>query len=223
MTSEGIPNRFGELVKVHGLAFIFALSGMLAAAPVHAGQGWGLEFGGGWSHYSMGSFNDSLRSFNRTAGTNLESISDGGTLGVGLRFWRSERLLFRLSLEKLDAKSVDGELEFDVGCRALSFGATRYFPTENPVRFGLGAGLGWYHLSGNLGLANANATGDGIGAHLTAETSYSISRRWSLCGTLGYRFAAVNHIVFNDDEQTTDLQANYSGPLIRLSLAADFH
>jgi hypothetical protein len=127
----------------------------------------------------------------------------------------------RLGIERLAAQSQDSGVEFDLSAYAITLGATRYLPSSGRVRCGLGLGLGPYFETGGLTAPGATlaATGTGFGAHVAGEAVVEIGSGCSLQGQFGYRWASIEGLKFG--ENTSSINAHYSGPFVRVGLAFD--
>ncbi|MBI1798164.1 MAG: hypothetical protein HYR73_00585 [Candidatus Eisenbacteria bacterium] len=170
----------------------------------------------------MSDFNDSLASANQSLGTNFADIKGGGAGGFGVRMWPTEQILLRLDFEGLLAQTEDSGVTFDIGPGAATLSGTYFFPSQSPVRFGLGAGLGTYSIAGELKGPGGkfNTAGSGFGFHGMGEAVLPFSGRWSLSGILGYRYAKVDDVKVND--QSTNTEADFSGVMVRVGLAYDW-
>jgi hypothetical protein len=195
--------------------------GMLAAAPARSQQRFGIEVHGSASAFAMGEMNDSLASFNRLFGTSLDDIGDGRTWGIALRSWLHPDVLVRLAWEHLSAESKDSGVTIDMDANAFTVGATWFAPSNGPLRYGFGLSLGPYFPDGGIGGSQAwlDASGVGFGVSPTAEGMLRMSEHFSVGVAAGYRWAAINGLKF--DEGDSDLEADYTGAFLRLSVAVE--
>ena len=209
----------GRRLLVHA-GLVLALAAGLAA-PVHAGVGWGGEIFGGWHGFALSDFNDSLASVNQSLGTSFEEIKNGGGGGLGLRFWPKDDVLLRLDVEAMLAETEDSGVTFDIGPVALLLSGTYFFPSPAPVRFGIGGGVGFYDITGEVKGPGGSfdTSGSGVGVHGMGEVMLPIAKRWSLSGIVGYRYAKVDDVKI--DDQSSNTEADFSGPLVRIGLAYD--
>lgn len=203
------------------LAVLALAAALSAGSPAHARGRAGLEAYGGLSRHAMGDMNDTLRSFNREFGTSLDPIHGGPSWGVALRMWPNENLLLRLGYEGLNAQSEDTGVRFDVGAQAVTLGATYFFPTTRIVRYGVGLAFGPYFVHGRLAASRSflATSGKGFGGRVVGEAILPLRGPCSLNGMLGYRWGSVRRLKFG--EATSDIEADYSGVLVRVALAVD--
>lgn len=62
--------------------------------------------------------------------------------------------------------------------------------------------------------------GDAFDVHGMGEAMLSLSDRWSMSGILGYRYAKVSDLKFED--QSTNTEVDFSGVMVRVGLAYDW-
>ena len=209
------------MIPARRIALAAVSMALLLCTRAEAKTRFGLEAWGGWNQLSMTDVNDTLSSFNREYATALAPIRDGAAWGLGFRVWPHESVLVRLGFERLSAQSQDSGVEFDLGAYAITLGATRYLPSSNRLRCGLGFGLGPYFETGGLTAPGATlaASGNGFGAHVAGEAVVGLGGGCSLQGQFGYRWASIDALKFG--ENTSNITAHYSGPFVRLGLAFD--
>ena len=197
------------------------LLGVALARPALAERPVGIEVHGGWSWYTMSDVNDSLASLNGSIGTSLDAIHGGPTWGAALRIWARSDILVRIGFERLSAISDDSQARFSVSAYDVSLGATWFPHTASRVRIGYGVNVAPYYAIGRLSSSGngLNAGGTGYGVCLTAEALTPMGQSWSVTGTLGLRVARVSSLDFEGSR--SELDAQYLGPFVRLSLAAD--
>lgn len=201
--------------KTHLLTAVCAVIAWLAAAPEAAALN--VELYGGWNRYAMGAVNDSLESLNASVGTDLGPIRAGPAWGIGLRQWAGENVLTRLEFEKVSATTEDPTVRVSLGALVWSVGATWFTPAAGRFRYGLGIGFGLYSSYGTL--AGLKTSGLGYGPRGTAEVIMPMGSKWSLHGTAGYRWARIPNMKIAENE--TDIDADYSGAILRLGIATD--
>jgi hypothetical protein len=205
------------------LLFALALAATtLRATPAQATPLWGIELYGGWSSYAMSDFNDSLASVNQALGSNFQDITSGAAGGFGVRVWPNENILLRLDFDALLADTKDSGVTFDVGPGGVSFGGTYFLTPEGTVRFGIGAGMGFYSIVGKVEGPGAtiDTGGDVFALHGTGEAMVTLGPGFSLNGILGYRRAVADDLTF--DDQSTNTEVDFSGLMIRVGFAYDW-
>lgn len=199
MPSSGFT-RSARLIALAGVLLV-----LFAPAAASADTRVGIALFGGYNTYSMNDVNEMIREINSTlsGGAQLDEIKDSWGYGGGLRV-RPAPLLFAFDFERLVPGS---ELEYfgatvDVDVSANAFTGTLFylFPSESSVRLGLGAGAGYYGLSGAIGADSAGVgveldlEGSGVGFHALAVLDFAFSSVVHLEGMAGYRFAETNDL-----------------------------
>jgi hypothetical protein len=203
------------------LTIVIILVTTTAAEPVGADPRFGVDAYGAWNHYGMKAINDSLSSFNQDFGTALEPIREGGSWGLGLRLWPHPDVRMRLGFENLQARSEDPRVRFDFGVRAFTLGATWFAPSTGWARYGAGVELGPHYAQGGLDAPGASlrSSGNGFGGHVAGEVMVPVRNGWSVNGTIGYRWAAIDGVKL--DKGANGLRAQYDGLLLRIGMALD--
>ena len=181
----------------------------------------GVDGHGGWNGYSMQAFNETVSSFNQQFGTALPAIHTGRSWGLGLRLWPHPDWRVRLGFEDLNARSEGSGMKFDMGVRAYTLGVTWFAPTNNPIRFGLGAALGPHYAQGGADVPGVALTssGHGFGGQVAGELMIPLRNGWSVNGAAGYRWMKIDSVKL--DESSDGLKAQYDGVLLQLGIAVD--
>ena len=201
--------------------------------PAHPAVVFGVEFSLGYGTYAMGAVNDTLHSFNDFLGTEFPDIRNGMAGLLALRVWPNDRLLLRLALEPMDAESgfsfVDstgygGTLLYDTGPVATTLTATWFFNPPQTWRFGVGGGVGWYSIEGEIKGpgGSLDLTGDGFGVHVQGEVQYTMKVRWAVGAQVGYRHAVVGDTKLQDVSANPKLATDFSGMIVRVGIAHDW-
>lgn len=209
------------------LSALIALVALVTLARPARPAVFGIEIAGGFNTYALGAVNDSLHLFNDSLGTNFPDITGGAGGLIALRVWPNDRLLLRFAIEPMLAESENtqfGTLTYDTGPVATTVTGTWFFNPPQTWRFGLGAGLGWYSIVGELKGpgGSVDLTGDGLGVHGQGEILLELSPRWSLGAQLGYRYAKVNDTKVQDLSTSPALVSDFSGMLFRIGAAYDW-
>ncbi len=194
---------------------------VVVVSTAEAKKGLGFEVYGGWTGYEMSELNDSLESFNQLVGSDLGTIESGALAGAAIRFGVRDRVLLRVGVERWFAAGHDDDLTFDVAAWALAIHATYFFPSTSSVRYGVGAGLLPFNVSGAFRGDDFEfeASGSGFAAQVTGEVQWSLGGPWSLSSVAGYRFAKADALSIED--QPFDAEPDYTGPWVRLGIAVD--
>lgn len=198
-------------------AFVATLGGCVGA---HAGTE-GIEAYGSLNKVGMGDVNDSLASFNAQFGTRLARIRNGPGGGAAIRLWPNDRLMLRLGFERLETSTEDPDVRVELDCTAWTLGAVWWFPRKGMLRYGLGGNLGIHVASGAIvsSRADLEVAGNELGGGLTAEAMWPLRGACSAVATAGYRWAGVHGL--ETDGGPSNLNADWSGPYLRLGLAID--
>ena len=181
----------------------------------------GVDACGGWNGYSMQAFKETMSSFNRDVGADVPAIHDGGSWDLGLRLWPHPDWRIRLGFEDLNAQSEGSGVKFDLGVHAYTFGVAWFAPTNNPLRFGIGAAVGPHSAHGGLDVPGATlrSSGDGFGGQVAGEVMVPLSRGWSVNGAMGYRWMTIDHLKLNGSSD--GLKPQYDGVLLQIGIAVD--
>src|SRR5262249_9702926 len=121
-----------------------------ATAPALAMTVGGEAFGG-FNTFSMGDWNDAIDQAN-ASGSNFDAVHGGFGGSLGLRLWPNTNWMIAAPWEPLFESSKDNVTSQKLSLDGNSFQGTAgyFFPTSGPAKFGVGAGLGFYSLSGNI-------------------------------------------------------------------------
>ena len=204
----------------------------LAAAPAFAAdKKFGAEVFGAFNSYSMSDVNDGLKNFNENAGTNFDDVTSGLTGGINARMWANQNWLFSAGWEplflstesKTDAASTSGKINLDGN--SFQFTGAYMFPSHSNGRYGIGAGLGYYSISGEgTGVAGDNGStvdisGSTVGFHFMGMGEWTVSPGFAITAASGYRIAKISDTKFNDESQSPELETDYSGFMGRVGLS----
>jgi hypothetical protein len=202
---------------VVGLLAVLAPPGAAVGQPIG-----GLEISGGYGWYALGEFNDALRDLDQSVGTDFGTVKQGPAFGAFARLWPSPPVLLRLGVERLVGRASSEGVDCAIDGIGITVGGTWFRPPVHRVRLGLGLAVGIYQVFGELtgpGLA-MDTRGNGGGVHGQVELQRPIGGRWSAHAAVGYRYARVDGVHF--ETRGSDIEADYSGALLRLSLAHDW-
>ena len=191
---------------------------VLAAPGLASGATVGGEVFGALNTYNMDDMNNAIDAAN-ALGSNFDELSSGFTGGLGVRIWTSPNWMLSATWEPLfleTESSVTGET-WNLDANSLQFGAAYFFPRATPWKAGIGAGVGFYSISGEVTDPAATPTtsavqGAGPGFHVMALSEWPASPSFSVTAGAGYRKADIEV----DNSTST---ANYSGFTARLGLA----
>ena len=206
----------------------------LAVLPSLAAAGtFGAEVFGGFNTYSMSDVNDIVTNSNTTSGTNFSEVSSGLSGGLGVRMWANQNWLISTSWEPLFANTESAATSEKVNLDANSFQltGTYFLPSNTSAKYGFGAGVGYYSISGETENPASTPTtskieGSGAGFHLLGVGEWTINKSWAFTGSAGYRIADIEMKDENGNNVTTatgsNATADYSGFIGRVGLVMYF-
>ena len=204
----------------------------LAAVPSLAAAGsFGVEAFGSFNTYSMKDVNDGLAS--RT-GSTFDDVANGLSGGLGARMWANQNWLLSANWEPLRASSENTSTtpsqKYNVNASSFQVSGTYFMPSATNSRYGFGAGLGYYSISGE-DEASTPATkieGSGAGFHFQGVGEWSMNKQFSVTGTAGYRLANIEMKDSNGNPvpvsstNPANATADYSGFIGRVGLVMYF-
>ncbi|HEY2955616.1 MAG TPA: outer membrane beta-barrel protein [Candidatus Eisenbacteria bacterium] len=206
----------------------------LAVAPSLAAAGtFGAEVYGGFNTYSMSDVNDITSDLNTTSGTNFDKVSSGLSVGLGLRTWANQSWLISASWEPLFANTESSSTSQKVNLDANTFSVsgTYFMPSTTNAKYGFGAGVGYYSISGETEDPTATPTtskieGSGAGFHLAGVGEWTVNKNWAFTGSAGYRIASIEMKDENGNKVQTptgdNATADYSGFIGRAGVVMYF-
>lgn len=192
------------------------------AAPLHAAT-FGGEVYGQFNTYSMGDWNDAIDAINAFGGTNFDNINNGISGGLAARMWATPNWMFSLGWEPLFASTEDSPSgsKIKLNANAVLLTAGYFFPTPSAGKYGIAAGLGYYHLGGKVeetGYPSADLTGNAIGFHVLGQAEWMVSPGFGVTAGAGYRMAKIGDTKLEGTSATPKLETDYSGFTGRLGL-----
>jgi hypothetical protein len=203
------------------MAFLTAVAAMaLAAAPALAMTVGGEVFGAFDTH-SMSDWKDVTDAANASGG-NIDDPTSSFGGGIGLRMWPNSNWMLAATWEPIfltREEKVSGE---DLKLDANSFQGTvgYFFPTTGPGKFGIGAGIGYYSMNGEItGPGGGDLTGSTVGFHVMGMGEWTVSPGFAITGGAGYRVAKISDTKFNDQSSDPEFETDYSGLMLRAGLA----
>jgi hypothetical protein len=200
-----------------------------------------IAFFGGPQKYGMSEVNNEIRHGNEEvegSGFVVNEIAGGAGFGAGIRVWPSGKLgllfdFMRLAASTSKEARIDGmPVAVDIKLPASALSATAgYFKTSHRVRYGLGAGVGYYICNGKVEArvgterTSSDVTGKGPGFHVLAMGDIRASSL-HFEAAIGYRAAKTN---LQDEggkdvlgEDGSRLRADWSGLLTRFGFSIPF-
>jgi hypothetical protein len=90
------------------------------------------------------------------------------------------------------------------------------------MRFGFGGGISSILIAGSLEGPGGkfDTEGSGFGVQGMGEVLVPFTKRWSLSGILGYRYAKVDDLEIAGSSTSTEM--DYSGVIVRIGVAHDW-
>jgi hypothetical protein len=192
-----------------------------AAAPASAVT-WGGEVFGAFNTHSMSDWNDLIVAPINQGGGNMDDFGTGFGGGLGLRVWPSPNFMIAGTWEPLFVTQEEKVTGTDFKVNGNSFQATGYyfFPTTSQAKFGIGAGAGFYSISGEItGVGGGDLTGSTVGFHFLGTGEFTVSPGFAVTGSAGYRIANVSDTKLDDVSSNPEFETDYSGLMLRAGLA----
>src|SRR2546426_4559997 len=164
--------------KQFRLVMVLALLCLAAAPALAADTKFGAEVFGAFNSYSMSDQNDQLDQFNEQTSnpTHYDNVTSGLTGGINARMWANQNWMFSAGWEPLFLETetetpASGKINLDGNSFQVTGGY--FFPSHSNGRYGIGAGLGYYSLSGERsGYASStpgtteDVSGSTVGFHM---------------------------------------------------------
>ena len=232
--------RFSRLARMLSLVVLLGWTGT-SRAESESGPKVYIALFGGPQKYSMSDVNAEIRHGNEEvegSGFVVDEIGGGTGFGAGIRVWPSAKLGLSFDFMRMAAATskearIDGvPVAVDIKLPASALTATAgYFRTSHRVRYGLGAGAGYYICNGKVEdrvgteRTSSDVTGKGPGFHVLAMGDIRASSL-HFEAAIGYRAAKTNL----QDEGGADvlgtdgsrLRADWTGLLTRFGFSIPF-
>ncbi len=232
--------RFSRLARTLFLVVLLGWTGTSRAESESGGKVY-IAFFGGPQKYSMSDVNDEIKHGNEEvegSGFAVNEIGGGTGFGAGIRVFPSAKLgllfdFMRLAASTSKEARIDGmPVAVDIQLPASALSATAgYFRTTHRLRYGLGAGVGYYICNGKIEArvgterTSSDVTAKGPGFHALAMGDIRASSLHFEVA-IGYRSAKTNL----QDEGGADvlgtdgsrLRADWSGLMTRFGFSIPF-
>jgi hypothetical protein len=200
------------------LTILWALAAMAMLPGAASAMTFGGEVFGAYNTYAMEDVNDVIDDAN-SLGADFDEFGSGLTGGLGLRMWASPQFMLAAHWEPLFLETEDSGTTINMDANSFQLTGGWFFPSTSNARYGIGGGLGYYTLGGEISDDTgtlAEADGSGVGFHLLGMGEWTMSPGFALTGGAGYRFADIEI-----DDAGGDT-ADYSGFMGRVGLAFYF-
>ena len=203
------------------LAVLVALAGGSSPSSAQIGA----EVFGAFNTYSMEDWNDAIAGPIAASGTNFDEISGGFGGGLGLRFFASPNFMISGVWEPLFVTRADDATgdKLKLDGNSIQGSVAYFFPTAGSARYGLGAGVGYYMLSGEAEDPTdpppGELEGNGVGFHFMGLGEWTVSPGFAVTGGAGYRVANIDDTELDGVSSNPKFETDYSGMMLRLGLA----
>lgn len=199
------------------IVVLSALAALLAWIVPASAATFGIEAFGAYNQYAMNDVNDELDAAN-VLGANFDNINGSIGGGAGVRLWATPSWMISAAWEPLRAETESNPVTINAGANSFQFSATHFFPSTTTARYGIGAGVGYYSLTGNYEdtsdpSGNFDFEGSGAGFHFMGMGEWKVNDSFALTGGAGYRIADI------EIKDSDGMTANYSGMLARVGFA----
>ena len=205
---------------------------LLAAACVASTAGGatamtvGGEVFGAFNTHSMQQWNDDIVAPINELGGNMDEFGNAFSGGLGLRMWPNTNWMVAATWEPLfnTKKESVTDLEFNLNANAFEATAGYFFPSTSQAKFGLGGGLGYYSLGGEITdpsdpTNGGKLTGSTVGFHFLGLMEWTASPGFAVTGSAGYRIAKISDTKLDDVSSSPEFATDYSGLMLRAGLA----
>ena len=184
----------------------------------------GGEVFGAFNTHSMSDWNDQVVAPINQAGGNIDEFGTAFSGGLGLRMWPNTNWMLAATWEPLfnTKKESVTDTEFNLNANAFEATAGYFFPSTSQAKFGLGGGVGYYSLGGEITdptPATAKLTGSTVGFHFLGLMEWTASPGFAVTGSAGYRIAKISDTKVDDQSANPEFATDYSGLMLRAGLA----
>lgn len=201
------------------LLFAIAALSMTAAAPAHAMMIGG-EVYGMFNTHTLEDWNDEIDEANEF-GADFDNITNGISGGIGARMWPNPNWMVSVAWEPFFLTTEDGSTELKLDANGFLGTVGYFFPTTGTARYGIGAGLGYYILAGEISDTGGSfdLEGSTIGFHFLGMGEWTVSPGFAVTASAGYRIADIADTELDGMSQDPEFSTDYSGFTGRVGLA----
>jgi hypothetical protein len=88
-----------------------------------------------------------------------------------------------------------------------------FFPTQGTARYGVGAGVGYYTLAGDISGAGTtfDLEGSTVGFHFLGMGEWTVSPGFGVMAEAGYRIARISDTEIDGESADPEFETDYSG------------
>jgi hypothetical protein len=135
--------------------------------------------------------------------------------------WANQNWMIAADWEPLRASTESNGAEINASANSFQLTAATFFPSATSARYGIGAGAGYYSLTGEVSGSgdpdtDGDITGSGFGFHVMGLGEWHASESFAITAGAGYRIADIE---IDDSGSTDSPTVNYSGLLARVGFA----
>jgi len=211
------------MMRKSAYAILLAMGCITAMAATASAATVGGEVFGAFNTHSMKDWNDRVVAPANQSGGNMDEFSNGYSGGLGLRAWPNSKWMLSATWEPLFVsreEKVSGD-KANLDANAFEATAGYYFPSSTPAKFGLGAGIGYYSLGGEI--SNSSSTlkleGSTVGFHVMGMMEWTVKPGFAITGSAGYRVADIKDTKVDNVSATPEMSTDYSGMTLRAGFA----
>ena len=212
------------MIRKSAYAMLLAMGCVTVIAATASAATVGGEVFGAFSTVSMKDWNDRIVAPVNQGGGNMDEFSNGFGGGLGLRVWPNSKWMLSANWEPLFVsreEKVSGD-KANLDANAFQATAGYFFPSSTPARFGLGAGIGYYSLGGEIsstGNPDLKLEGSTVGFHVMGMMEWTVKPGFSFTGNAGYRVADIKDTKVDGQSATPEMSTDYSGLMLRAGVA----
>ena len=204
------------------MAALAAVAVMAFAAAPSMAMTIGGEVFGAFDTHTMEDWKDNVFDPINAAGGDISDPSSSFGGGLGLRMWPNSTWMVAATWEPIFLTREEDVTGESIKLDANSFQGTLgyFFPTTGNAKYGLGAGVGYYTLNGEItGAGGGDLTGSTVGFHFMGMGEWTISPGFALTGSAGYRIAKISDTQLDDQSADPEFETDYSGLMLRAGLS----
>ena len=212
------------MIRKSALTILLAMGCAAAIAGPAVAATIGGEVFGAFSTHSMKDWNDRVVAQVNQGGGNMDEFGNGYGGGLGVRTWPTSNWMVSATWEPLRVsreEKVSGDVA-RLNANAYEATAGYFFPSTSQAKFGLGAGVGYYSLGGEITSSSSSDVkleGTTVGFHLHGLMEWTMRQGVALTANAGYRIAKIKDTKVDNQSATPELATDYSGLALRAGVA----
>jgi len=208
------------------MAVLAAVAVMAFAAAPSMAMTIGGEVFGTFDTHTMSDWKDNVFDPINDSGGDISDPTSSWGGGLGLRMWPNSTWMIAATWEPVFLTREEDITGTEFNLNANSFQGTLgyFFPTTGTAKYGLGAGVGYYSLGGEIsGSGDPDVDGDlsgsTVGFHFLGMGEWTVSPGFAITGSAGYRIAKISDTKLDDQSADPEFETDYSGFMVRAGLA----